>query len=295
MKWAIIGLLGLVVLGGVGYGVYRWTDLPEQGQEWMDEQDLKNFPTQARRELADMRKDLEEKKEVKRDLEKDIIAREGREDWDEATLKSETKGLATVVWYEREVKRFETGIESLVTQVKEERAELEATGTVDAETGKIPADHEYTVTNPSGKTVKLTEAQARKQTDAAAKEINKIKRKIELQKRVISKKKDYVTKLDTLIVKMGEKIDEMEVFIEEMEVEIELLELEENIAEVNEAINGGGSDNKFGKAINKFRTKQKEFLAEQELAEKDAPDENSFFSDDSTDTKEDGASASYWN
>lgn len=295
MKWAIIGIVLVVVLGGVGYGIYRWTDLPEQGQEWMDEQDLKNFPTQARRELDDMRKDLEEKKVIKRDLEKDIIAREGRDSWDDATLKSETKGLATVVWYEREVKRFESGIESLVTQVKEERAEIEAAGTVDADTGKIPADHKYTVTNPSGKTVKLTEAEARKQTDAAALEIKKITRKIELQKRVISKKKDYVTKLDTLIEKMDQKITEMEAFIEEMEVEIELLELEQDIAEVNEAINGGSSDNKFGKAINKFRTKQKEFLAEQELAEKDAPDDNSFFSDDSTDTKEDGASASYWN
>lgn len=294
MKWAIIGLLGLVVLGGVGYGVYRWTDLPEQGQEWMDEQDLKNFPTQARRELDDMRKDLEEKKTVKRDLEKDIIAREGREDWDDATLKSETKGLATQLWYERQAAKYDKAIQDIVTQVKVEQEKLVAAGTVDADSGKVPADHEYSITASNGKELKWTMARAKQETDKMALESKKFQRKADLQKRVVSKKKEYVTKLDSLIGKMEVKIDEMQAFIEEMEVEIELLELEENIAEVNEAINGGGSDNKFGKAINKFREKQKEFLAEQELSEKEAPKDDSYFSE-TDDSKEDGASASYWN
>lgn len=293
MKWAIIGIVAVVVLGAVGYGVYRWTDVPEQAQEWMDEQDLKNFPTQARRELDKMRKDLEEKKEVKRDLEKDIIAREGREDWDEATLKSETNGLATVVWYEREKKRYEDGILSLVKQVKEEKQQLIDAGTVDADTGKVPADHKFTLTKSNGETASLTEEEARAQTDIAAAKIKGFDGKIALQKRVIDKKKQYVEKLDTLIKKMDTKITEMEVFIQEMEVEIELLELEQDIAEVNAAIAGEDNGNKFGSAISKFRQKQKEFLAEQELAESEAPKTDDFFSEEPS-TKATGASASYW-
>ena len=294
MKWAIIGIVAVVVLGATGYGVYRWTDVPEQAQEWMDEQDLKNFPTQARRELDNMRKDLEEKKEVKRNLEKDIIAREGRDDWDEATLKSETNGLATVVWYERQKKKYEDGIVSIVNQVKEERQQLIDAGTVDADTGKIPADHKFTLTRADGSEVKYTEAEARAQTDTAALKIKQFDGKIALQNRVITKKKQYVEKLDTLIKKMDTKITEMEVFIQEMEVEIELLELEQDIAEVNAAINGEDNGNKFGNAISKFRQKQKEFLAEQELTESEAPKTDDFFAEDNT-TDEAGASASYWN
>lgn len=294
MKWAIIGIVAVVVLGAVGYGVYRWTDVPEQAQEWMDEQDLKNFPTQARRELDKMRKDLEEKKEVKRNLQKDIIAREGRDDWDDATLKSETNGLATVIWYERETKKYEDAITDIVNQVKAEEQTMIDNGTVDADTGKIPTDHEYTISNPNGKQLKWTRVRAKQETDKIALEVKKVTKKIELQKRVIDKKKQYVTKLDTLIVKMDEKIVEMEAFIQEMEVEIELLELEQDIAEVNAAIAGDDNGNKFGSAINKFRTKQKEFLAEQELAESEAPKDDSYFSETDT-TTESGASDSYWN
>jgi hypothetical protein len=293
MKWAVIGIIALVVLGAAGYGIYRWTSVPEQAKEWMDEQDLKNFPTQARRELDTMRKDLEDKKKVKRDLEKDIIAREGRDDWDETALKAETNGMATLIWYDRQVNKYEKAIKDVVTQVKEQEEKLVAAGTVDAETGKIPADHEFAITSANGKELKWTRSRAIQETDKMALEVKKFQRKADLQKRVVSKKKEYVTKLDSLITKMEGKIDEMQAFIEEMEVEIELLELEKDIADVNAAISGQDNGNRFGAAINKFRTKQKEFLAEQELAEKEAPKDDSYFSE-TDDNKEDGASAGYW-
>jgi hypothetical protein len=294
MKWAIIAIVALIVLGGIGYGIYRWTDMPEQAQEWMDEQDLKNFPTQARREVKEMREDLEQKKEVKSDLQKDIIAREGREEWDESTLKSETKGLATVVWYNRQIEKYDNAIKDVVTQVKEQEEQLKAAGTVDADSGTIPADHEYTIISANGKELKWTKARAKTETDKMAVQKSKFERKRELQTRVIDKKKEYVKKLDSLIVKMEQKIDEMEVFIEEMEVELELLELEEDIAEVNAAINGEDNGNKFGKAISKFQQKKKELLAEQELAETEAPKDDSYFSE-TDETEESGASAGYWN
>ena len=291
MKWAVIGLVALVVLGGVGYGVYRWTDAPEKAQEWMDEQDLKNFHTQARRELKEMQADLEKRKELKKDLQKDVIAREGRDTWDTDTLKQEKNGLATALWYGKVIERNETGIKDIVSQVKKERANLVAAGTVDTATGKVPADHEYTISSANGKSLKWTEARAKEETDKLAKEIETAKRKKELQERVITAKKNYVVKLDELTDKLGKKIEEMEAFISEMEVELELLKIEEDIAEINKSMNGEGS-NKFGKAIANFRNKKKDFLAEQELADKAKPADDSYFSDSKTPAA--STSASYW-
>jgi hypothetical protein len=293
MKWAIIGIVALVVLGGVGYGVYRWTDAPERAQAWMDEQDLKNFPTQARRELEAMKKDLEERKQLKRDLEKDIIVREGREDWDEAVLKAEKNGLASVLYYKREVTKREKGIADIVNQVKDQEKRLIDNGTVDADTGKVPASHLFSISRPNGTTVEYTKERARQETDKAALDIRLFEGKIEMQNRVISKKKEYVVKLDDLIVKMESKISEMEVFIQEMEVEMELLKLEEDIASINAAINGEENSNKFGAAIAKFRAKQADFLADKELSAKDAPADDGYFADDKP-SKAEGASASYW-
>lgn len=293
MKWAIIGIVAIVVLSGVGYAVYRWTDAPERAQAWMDEQDLKNFPTQARRELADMKKNLEEQKQRKRELEKDVIVREGREDWDDAVLKAEKNGLASVLHYQREIAKREKGIKDIVGQVKAEEERLIAAGTVDADSGRLPADHEYTISRPNGTSVKYTKARAIQETDKAALDIRQFQAKIDLQNRVITKKKEAATKLGELIVRMEEKIGEMEVFIQEMEVEMEILKLEQDIQSINDAINGKDSNNKFGTAIAKFRAKQADFLADKELAAKDAPIDDSYFSDDKT-TKTDGASASYW-
>ena len=55
MKWAIIGIVALVVLGGVGYAVYTLTNAPEQAQEWWDEKKLDNFETLEVVELLQLR------------------------------------------------------------------------------------------------------------------------------------------------------------------------------------------------------------------------------------------------
>ncbi|MEE9312540.1 MAG: hypothetical protein V3V10_09040 [Planctomycetota bacterium] len=293
MKW-IIGLVVVAMLGGGAYGIYRWTDLPEQGKEWMEEQDLKNFPTQARRELDDMRKELDERKDLQKKLDVDIIKREGRKDWDDANLKTEQKGLATVLWYQKEQEKYGKAITDIVTQIKDQEAGLIDSGVINADGSAIAADHEFSIKRPSGTVVKYTKARAIEETDTIALELKKIEHKLELQQRVITKKKEYSQKLGDLIVKMGEKITEMEVFITEMEVEIELLDLEKDIADINNSISGDGDNNKFGDAIRKFRLKQNEFKAEQELSEKDSPKDDGYFSKEDS-TKAAGASASYWN
>ncbi len=287
MKWAVIGLIAVVVLGAGGYAIYRWTDVPEQAKEWMDEQDLKNFPAQAQREVDGLKKNLDEYKASQKELKVDIVKREGRETWTAA----DNEG--TVLGYTAQVKKYEDAIKDIVKQVKAEREQLVAAGTVDADTGKVPASHEYSITNASGKSIKWTEARAREETDKMAAEVDKINRKKERQQRIIDAKKQYVGKLDNAVERLAKKIEEMEEFIEDMKTELELLKIEEDIAAINASINGEDDSNRFGAAVRKFRDKKKEFMAEQEVAESDKPKEDGYFSEDTS--KPAGGSASYWN
>ncbi|MHC4841532.1 MAG: hypothetical protein ACYTDT_11380, partial [Planctomycetota bacterium] len=197
MKW-IIGLVVVALLGGIGYGVYRWTDLPEQGKEWMDEQDLKNFPTQAQRELDDMKEDLEERKVIKEELDRDVAIREGMKGHEDVVKNN----LKSVAGYEADKKELENAIKDIVGQVKTQTERLEAAGTVDANTGKIPVDHKYTLTSAGGNKLEWTLATAKKNTDKWALEVKKIDRKIALQNRVITKKKEVSEKLEKLISTM---------------------------------------------------------------------------------------------
>jgi hypothetical protein len=288
MKWALIAIVAAVVLGGVGYGVYRWTDVPEQAEAWMNEQDLKNFPTQARREVKDLKENLEKYKQTKKELQTDIIKREGVEDWSAADLKD------TVIGYDREIKRYEDGIRDIVTQVRAEQKQLIAEGTIVSDNGEVPADYKYTIRRPNGSEVKLSENDARKDTDKAANEVDRMKRKRERQQRIVDAKKQYVTKLDDAVTRLEKKIDEMEEFIEDMETELELLKIEEDISAINASLAGENDENRFGQTIRLFREKKKEFLAEQELASREAPKtDDSYFTESTESTST--SSASYWN
>lgn len=286
MKWAIIGIIGLVVLGGVGFAVYRWTDLPERTEEWMNEQDLKNFPTLAKREVKEMRENLAGYEKSKKELQTDIIKREGRDTW------SAQDNEGTILGFTAQMGELDDAIKAIVTQVKDQQAQLVAAGTVDSATGKVPESHEYVITNKSGKEFKWTLAKAREMTDKYAEDRAKVERKRERQQRIVDAKKAYVTKLDDAVSRLAKKIEEMEEYIEDMETEMELLKIEEDIASINASLSGENDDNRFGAAIRKFRDKKKEFLAEQELATTSAPKDDDFLG--SSDDTPKGSSASYW-
>jgi hypothetical protein len=288
MKWIIGFVLAAIVLGAAGYAVYRWTDVPEQAEAWMNEQDLKNFPTQARREVADMKAGLDKYKQTKKELQTDIIKREGVEDWSASDLKD------TLIGYDRESKRFDEGIREIVKQVRAEQQRIRAEGVVINENGEIPGDYKYTVVRPDGTEVKLSEADARADTDRAAIELQRIQRKRERQQRIVEAKKQYVTKLDDAVTRLEAKIGEMDEFIEDMETELELLKIEEDIAAINASLAGENDSNQFGKTIRLFRDKKKEFLAEQELASREAPATDDSYFKESDDTSK-ASSASYWN
>jgi len=294
MKWIAIGLLAVVVLGVGGYAVYRWTDMPERAQGWMDEQDLKNFPTQAKRELDSRKKELEEWKGKKKAVEVDIIKREGREDWSDENLKAEINGLACVVWYEKQTKKYEAAINDIVSQVKkQQKAEVDNSGGAIAKVDDIDPKFEYVITVANGKEAKWTLAKAQAETDKLAKDKATFERKQKLQAGIVSKKKEYSKKMGDLVQTLEKKIEEMEIFIEEMTAELETLQLEKDIEEINKSINGQGGESRFGKSIAKFREKQKEFLAEKELAASTKPADDGYFSESET-PKEAGASTSYW-
>jgi hypothetical protein len=291
----LVGLVvGAVVLGAIGYGIYRWTDVPEQVQGWMDEQDLKAFPTQARRQLNDMRQELEGYRTTRGELRERIIAREGRPDWGDDVLKREVRGLATAVWYERMVDRRENAIRDIVTQVQAQRQEALDSGLIDADTGALPASHEYSVTVPSGAVRTWTMQRAREETDKIASDLAEDKRKLEMQQRLIARKTENLEKLDSLIGLMEDKVKEMERFIDDMEIEMQMLEIEQSIHDINSAIAGDG-DNRFGSAIAKFRERQREFLAQREaLNEQQVSEVDDGYFSTATPTPGAGTSASYW-
>jgi hypothetical protein len=86
----------------------------------------------------------------------------------------------------------------------------------------------------------------------------------------------------------------MEEFIEDMETELELLKIEEDISAINASLAGENDENRFGQTIRLFREKKKEFLAEQELASREAPkSDDSYFTESTESTST--SSASYWN
>lgn len=294
MKWIAIGLLAVVVLGAGGYAVYRWTDMPERAQGWMDEQDLKNFPTQAKRELDSRKKELEEWKGKKKAVDVDVIAREGRADWDDATLKAEKNGLACIAWYEKQNKKYEAAINDIVSQVKkQQKAEVDRSGGAIAKVEDIDPKFEYSITVANGTESKWTLAKAQAETDKLAKDKATFERKMKLQQGIVSKKKEYSAKMGELVTTLEKKIEEMEIFIEEMTAALETLQLEKDIDEINKSINGQGGESKFGKSIANFRQKQKEFAAEKELAASTKPADDGYFSESDA-PKEAGASTSYW-
>lgn len=293
-KWIgiIVGLA--IVLGVGGYAIYRWTDMPERAQGWMDEQDLKNFPTQAKRELDSRKKELDEWKGKKKAVEVDIIKREGREDWSDENLKAEINGLACIAWYEKQTKKYDAAINDIVSQVKKQQKEqVDNSGGAIARVEDIDPKFEYAITVANGSTTKWTLAKAQAETDKLAKDKGTFERKMKLQKGIVEKKKAYVAKMGELVTNLEKKIEEMEIFIEEMTAELETLQLEKDIEEINKSINGQGGESRFGKSIAKFREKQKEFLAEKELAASSKPADDGYFSESDT-PKEAGASSSYW-
>lgn len=306
----------VLVLGVVGFIAVKtgwFATAKEAGEEWMDEQQLKNFPALARQELKGMESKLEETRVARKKLNTKINMLRGTDNMPEETLIDESNGYATIKGYEILVTRKsdyvsarEKAIKSIVAEVKKGQDDYIKAGGAVSESGAIPENVKYTVTRPNGTTTQYTMAEARKVTDDLAKEIGTAKKELERYKKrqdkltsIVKNMESTGAKLDKAIETQAEKINDMKIFIQDMEAELKLLEIEKDIAAINAAIEGKESDSDFGKLIGKFKKAQKEFYAGQadtESAAKEAekgPSASDFMGADSG-SSNGGAADDYW-
>ena len=111
MKWALIGIVALAVIGGGGYAIYKLTDAPEQAQEWWDEKKLDNFETLANRELDDFEKKIAEHKQIQKKMKVDRVLWAGHAELGDANFKEQKDtGFWTLYGYEHEIEHRPAGV-----------------------------------------------------------------------------------------------------------------------------------------------------------------------------------------
>jgi len=288
-KWIgiIVGLA--LVLGVVGFVAVKtgwFATAKEDVNAWMDEEQLKNFPAVAREEIRKMEDNLKESQKNRSKLRVDIGMLEGTESMSEKDLIDERDGFATVKGYEILKKQKQEYIDArdkackdTVAAIKQQQTQYLKDNPTITETGGIPADVEYVITQANGNTVKMTLAQAKaavakaaKEMDAAKADIAKYDDRLKRLNSVLVKMKDTLAKMDTAIASMNEKIEDMKVAAKEIEAEIKLAKIEQDLDKINAAIEGKESDSRLGNMIAKFRKSQKEATAARDIAAQEKAD-----------------------
>ncbi|MBX3473748.1 MAG: hypothetical protein KF754_05150 [Planctomycetes bacterium] len=269
MKWAVIGIFAVVVLGGVGFAVYKLTDAPEKAQEWWDEKKLDNFEVLANRELDDFEKKIADHKDTLLKLKVDRAYFAGREElgWDNA--KVQKTGFWTLRGYQmQQAYRTKQG-EALANAYKKG---LDTKGTMDSTTGEksLPADTVISVELPSKDG--LTSVR-----EYTAEEVMKLLADIEVElveveanaKRVEGVVAEYdksIADWDAHIKVEEEQLKELRKEVKLVAAEIKIQKAKENLAELNKAINGEGGNSELGKMIRKYEERKTKFKIEELVA-----------------------------
>lgn len=269
MKWAVIGLVAVIVLGAAGYAVYTLTSAPEQAQEWWDEKKLDNFEVLANRELDDFEKKIGDHKSTLQKLKVDRIIWAGHEEmgWDNA--KEQKTGFWTLRGYQmQQAFRTKQG-EALAGAYKKG---LETKGTMDSTTGEksLPAETVISVELPSKDG--LTSVR-----EMTAEEVMKLLGDIEVDlvemetnaKRLESVVAEYdksIADWDAQIKLEEEQLKELRKEVKLVAAEIKIQKAKEDLAELNKAISGEGGDSELGKMIRKYEERKTKFKAEELVA-----------------------------
>lgn len=269
MKWAVIGLVALVVLGGAGFAVYKLTDAPEQAQEWWDEKKLDNFEVLANRELDDFEKKIGDHKETLKKLKVDRLMWAGHEELGEANTKEQKTGFWTLLGYQKQLNYRTKQGEALAGAYKKA---IEAKGTMDTNTGEktLAADTLISVDLPSKDGLATTR-------ELKAEDVLKLLGDIEVElveieanaKRVEGVVAEYdksVSDWEAQIKLEEEQLKELRKEVKMVAAEIKIQKAKEDLAELNKAINGEGGDSELGKMIRKYEERKTKFKAEELVA-----------------------------
>lgn len=267
MKWAVIGLVALVVLGGVGYAVYSLTDAPEQAQEWWDEKRLENFPTIAQREIDEMEGRLTKLKETRSKLDLERIKLQGGEKLGDSNFSTADSGFMTVYGYEKRIAAYVEAGEKLGKAFADAKAAPGAV--IDASSGELDPNSEIAVsfTHPkSGKAVNqnITVGSVRKILEEEIEtELSTMEYECELVKKSVENYVSTIGKVDETIKAQEVAIKEFKQEVKKIEAELKMIKVQEDLAEINKAISGEQSNSNLGKLISQYEKKKKDFAARQ--------------------------------
>lgn len=267
MKWAIIGIVAVVVLGAVGYGIYELTSLPEDAQEWWDEKKLENFPAQAEREIKDMEGRLAKLKETRADLNEQRILLAGGEAMGDSNFSTASTGFMTKHGYEQKIKMYTEAGQTLGNAYIE--ASKSADAVIDADTGELAPEAPITVSfvNPAdGRKLnneELTAADVLNILGEIEEALASLEYELPLVDEAIADYDAIIKEVDDTIVAQEAALKEFRQEVKKIEAQLKIIKVKEDLAEINKAINGEESNSELGKLIGQYEAKKKEFAARQ--------------------------------
>ena len=269
MKWAIIAVVALVVLGGVGYGIYTLTSVPEDAQEWWDEKKLDNFEVLANRELDDFEKKIAEHKATQKKMKVDRILWAGHPDLGDANFKEQKEtGFWTLYGYEKELEHRTKQGEALAKAYKDAAS---ATGAViDANTGDLAKDAKITCAVPqrdgTSSNKEMTAEAVIAQLSNIETALIDAEANVGRVKQMVDQYDQSVAAWDAQIAKEEEEIVELRKQVKSIAAEIKIQKAKEDLAELNKTINGESEDSDLGKMIRGFENRKTKFKAEELVA-----------------------------
>lgn len=269
MKWAIIGIVALVVLGAVGYGVYTLTSVPEDAQEWWDEKKLDNFEVLANRELDDFEKKIAEHKASQKKLKIDRILWAGHEELGDANFKEQKEtGFWTMYGYEKELEHRTKQGEALAGAYK--KAASAAGAVIDVDTGELAKDAKITCSVPqrdgSANAKEFTAEEVIKQLTNIENALIDAEANVGRVKSMVDQYEQSIVAWDAQIAKEEEEIVELRKQVKSIAAEIKIQKAKEDLAELNKTINGESEDSSLGKMIRGFENRKTKFKAEELVA-----------------------------
>ena len=269
MKWALIGIVALAVIGGGGYAIYKLTDAPEQAQEWWDEKKLDNFETLANRELDDFEKKIAEHKQTQKKMKVDRVLWAGHAELGDANYKEQKDtGFWTLYGYEHEIEHRTKQGEALAASYKE--AAGAANAVIDADTGELAADAMITCSIPQKDGTTISREMKAEDVIAQLGNIENALVEAEANKDRVAQMVDQydqsIEAWNVQIAKEEEEIKELRKQVKSISAEIKLQKAKEDLAELNKTINGNSDDSELGKLIRGFEQRKTKFKAEELVA-----------------------------
>jgi len=271
MKYAVIGIIALVVLGGAAFAVYELTDWFDQGEEWWDEKRLENFPAHAAREVEDMEKRLDELKATRTDLQTDKALLQGGEKMGDSNFSNAGTGFLTLYGYDKRIPAYTAAGESLAASYKKAAA---GSGVMDGDSGakELPADTMIAVDFTQPKTNRrvaesLTAENVLELLDEIDADLSQLEYERNLVDETIKQYDGVIAEVDETIKAQEQAIKEFKQEVKKIEAELKMIKVKEDLAEINKAIAGEDSNSNLGKLIAQYEAKKKDFGARQMVAE----------------------------